>query len=302
VSLAFSEGVETSEFERAVLSDLDAGLSGRGLSACLDDATAARPPAAIVNVSGNPSSDESLDVEVRDAVTKKRVSREIDLQRVPSDGRPFAVALAIDELVWATWAELALNPEEARESDAPSEVVDAVEEELPTKSRGAWLGARGGLEIFPGQVTQIGGDAQFLAAISQRVALELALALRQGLSTEAGNGTVTSRSIGVAAGLRIELVSGDATALDLAFGARTSLFQFQGRAEAGAGARDFTAIAVDAQGTLHLRRRLFGPTSVDLGAGMGWPLRSVHAADDGADVSSVEGPEVLGRLGFWVEL
>lgn len=301
MSLSFTNGVETPDFERAVLDDLDAGLAGRGLSACLEGSAAARPPAAIVQVTGK-AADVSLTVEVSDQVTKKRVSRDIDLGRVPADGRPFAVALAIDELVWATWAELALAPKQERARDAPKEVVEAVEKEIPPSSRGVSLGARAAAELLPGELTQLGGDAQLLAALSERLSLEFTLALRQGLSTDSSHGTVTSRSIGVAAGLRLELVSGASSALDLALGARTALFQFQGRADDGAAAADFTAIAVDAQSALHLRQRIFDPLSLDVGAGVGFPLRTVHATDDGEHASSLAGLELLGRLGFWVEL
>ena len=63
---------------------------------------------ATVRVASSDQTSVAVSVEVRDAVTEKRVSRDVDLTRVPADGRAFAIALAVDELVWASWAEIAL--------------------------------------------------------------------------------------------------------------------------------------------------------------------------------------------------
>ena len=86
-------------------------LAGRGIAVCT-----ARPqgpasePLATLALAPSESGERSirLDIEVRDAVTAKRVGREIDLSSVPADGRPDVVALAADELLRASWAELAL--------------------------------------------------------------------------------------------------------------------------------------------------------------------------------------------------
>jgi hypothetical protein len=302
VSVNFAGGPWSPDFERSVMGDLDAGLEARGLSACPEPASSGRPPSAVVTISGNPRSDVALVVEVSDAVTKKRVSRDVDLKKVPSDGRAFAVALAIDELVWATWAELALEPAEAKRREAPREVVEAVERELPSQQASARIGARFGVEHFPGQLTQLGGDAVLLAGLSTRTFLEFALVLRQGLSTDAEHGAVRSRSLGVLSGLRLEAISGESFDLDVGLGARAALFQFQGRAEPGALATDFTGIGVDVRGMLDGRLLLSGPLSLEIGAGLGWPLRTVHAQDEGQDASSVQGPELLGTLGLLVDL
>lgn len=313
VSVVFARGEWTRDFEGAVLRDLDAGLAARGIAACRDESDdtsradgrrsgESREPAAVVTLRGQPGSDVSLSVEVTDSVTHKRVARGVDLSSVPSDGRAFALALAIDELVWATWAELALDPERERHRSAPVEVMDAVERELPRSDTISRLGLRGAVEHLPGELTLVGGDALFLPALSSRAAFELAASVRLGPPEAAPHGEVGSRALGLAMTLRYELVSSSAVALDVGLGVRALLLQFRAAADAGARARDFADLSVDARGLGYARVPLALPLSLELGAGLGWPLRTVVVTDAGSEVGGVRGPELLGSVGLLVDL
>lgn len=303
VQVVFERGEWTSGFERAVLNDLDAGLLARGIAAC-DSSSGERPPSAVVTLTGQAGSDVNLSVEVSDTVTHKRVGRDVDLGSVPSDGRAFALALAIDELVWATWAELALDPERERHQEAPPEVVEAVERELPRAepAPSPRLGARAAGEHFTAELTQLGADALFLAPLSPRFALEFAAGVRLGSAVQAPHGELRSRALGVASALRYELWASEALALDFGLGLRALLVQFRGTPEAGAGARDFTDLAVDARGLGYVRLPLFEPLSLELGAGVGTALRTVVPTDAGEAVGGVRGLQLLASLGVLVEL
>jgi hypothetical protein len=85
-----------------VRQELRAELSSRQVLLCdkMD-----RPMAHLdVRMSG-----DSAALVVRDAVTAKVVERTIELQPLAQDARPVAIALAIDELLRASWAELVLQ-------------------------------------------------------------------------------------------------------------------------------------------------------------------------------------------------
>src|SRR5690349_8587398 len=68
----------------AVLSDLQHTLATRGIAACSGDAhPAPAAPLATLTVDANPddAAKATVDIEVRDAVTHKRVRRDVDLSR-----------------------------------------------------------------------------------------------------------------------------------------------------------------------------------------------------------------------------
>jgi hypothetical protein len=221
---------------------------------------------------------------------------------VPSDGRAFALALAIDELVWATWAELAFDPKRQRHEPAPKELVEAVKREIPKPLALVRVGARGGLEYLPGELTELGGDAVFVAPLVPRLYAEVAAAVRLGLTRQAPHGELSARSLGLAGALRYELWSPGAVRVDLALGARAALIQFHAMPDAGAGARDFTDLAVDGRALGYARVPLAEPLELEIGAGFGWPLRTVVATDAGEAAGGVRGPELLASLGLLVNL
>ena len=95
----------------AVLSDLQHTLAGQGIAACSADAhpTAAPLATLAVELAAADAAKATVDIEVRDAVTHKRVRRDVDLSRIPDDGRAAAIAIESDELLRASWAEVALD-------------------------------------------------------------------------------------------------------------------------------------------------------------------------------------------------
>jgi hypothetical protein len=77
------------EAQRAtVLSDLQHTLAGQGIAACSGDAHPAAAALAMLNVDLSPEdkAKATVDIEVRDAVTHKRVRRDVDLSRIPTTG------------------------------------------------------------------------------------------------------------------------------------------------------------------------------------------------------------------------
>jgi hypothetical protein len=103
--------------------DFATELAHRGISLCDAESSAGREPAAVVGVQAN---DAAVTISLDDRVTHKRVARDLSLQGIPANGRALAVAIAIDELLRASWAELtlrrpgALEPEEDDSDDYDS--------------------------------------------------------------------------------------------------------------------------------------------------------------------------------------
>src|SRR5262245_3856248 len=144
-----------SEAQRAtVLSDLQHTLASQGIAACSGDAHPAAAALAMLNVDLSPEdkAKATVDIEVRDAVTHKRVRRDVDLSRIPDDGRAAAIAIEADELLRASWAEIALDTARARQAETRPQVVGTVGQVLAPAQVGdaGAVGARGVYERFFG--------------------------------------------------------------------------------------------------------------------------------------------------------
>ena len=203
VGEAAARGAGWSETQRAsVLSDLQHTLAGQGIAACSADAhpAAAALATLAVDLAAEDTAKATVDIEVRDAVTRKRVRRDVDLSRIPDDGRAAAIAIEADELLRASWAEVALDTARAREAQAAArpQVVGSVQQVLaPARAEsGGGLGARAAVEHYFGGTTLVGADGVGRVGLSPRLALEIAGALRLGPSVTAPHGQVSALARG----------------------------------------------------------------------------------------------------------
>jgi hypothetical protein len=308
VSLAFAQSNWPSGFGDKVLGDLRAGLDSRGIDACPGDSgPSTEPPLATVRIVALDQKSVAVSVEIRDAVTEKRVSRDVDLTRVPADGRPFAVAIAVDELVWASWAELALARKNRQTASAarkapPPEVVAGVASELPPSAPAPELGVRFAAEHYLGGQTLLGADAATLLPLGARFSLDFAAGGRAGLRTSAPHGDVLSSAIGVAAGGRYAFVRTALADVGLSLGLRAAVVRFRGAASLGFEESELSGLTLYGRGGAFALLRLAGPVGLDAALGAGAPFRSLEATDGGKVVTGVSGAEFFGQLGFTVEL
>jgi len=308
VSLAFAENRWPEGFAEKVLADLRAGLTARGIDACLDaNGSTPEPPLANVRVAGLDARSVAVVLDIRDAVTEKRVSRDVDLATVPADGRAFAVAIAIDELVWASWAEIALTrkqhpPPKKPARTVPREVVEGVTSELPRRGAPWRLGARFALEHYTAGETLLGGDAVILLPIAAEFALDFELGARAGLTTSAPDGQIRSSAFGGGAGLRYAFLRGRAGELGATLGVRAAFVRFRAEAEPGIDAMELSGLTLFARGGAFTNLRVAGPLAFDAAVGAGAPLRALEATDAGKVVTGVSGAELWGTFGFTVEL
>jgi hypothetical protein len=305
VSVAFDPAGFSPPFAERVLSDLRAGLANRGIDAC-PPGEGVGDPLASVKIASTTGPSVAVALEIRDAVTEKRVMRDVDLARVPEDGRAFAIAIAVDELVWASWAEIALakrGPKKKPRRAPPPEVVRGVEHDLPERDEPATrLGARGALEHFGGGQTHLGADATALFPFTERVGLELTLGLRQGRRVEAPHGHVLSSAAGLGAMLRITLLRALPLELSLFAGPRAGLARFTGRALPESRGTELSGLVLFLRGGVLAGVRVLGPLWVEANGGAGAPLRGLEAQDAGRVVSGVSGLELFGAVALMVEL
>lgn len=308
VSLTFAGANWPPRFEEQVLADLRPGLTSRGIDTCPDDSgPLTEPPLATVRVAAAEPTSVAVSVEVRDAVTEKRVSRDVDLARVPPDGRAFAIAIAVDELVWASWAEIALEktrraaPHPAK--PPPPEVVAGVERELPQRDeRNSVLVLRFAAEHYGGGQTQLGADLGALLPLAARLTLALDAGFRQGLRVSAPDGRVLSSAIGGDAALRFAVLHAAAGDAGVTAGARLAATRFRGAAGAPAHDAELSGLTAFARLGAFGSLRLGGALYLDATVGAGAPLRALEATDDGEVVTGVAGVELFGALGLGVAL
>ncbi|HEY3821903.1 MAG TPA: hypothetical protein VGL81_32275 [Polyangiaceae bacterium] len=285
---------------------LRAELASRHIDLCATVDAERPPPLATVEVSSGPDA-VTLGVEVRDAVTAKHVSRDVALGGVPADSRPLMIAVAADELLRASWAELALQTAPPPARVVPIEVTRTVTETLappvaPSSQR-LFLGVDGSLERFGSGTTLYGADARFGASLTPRLAAGLRLGLRSGAAVSAADGDVQPSAwiAGVAgsftvtppeyrwgvdavARFDVEHVSFAATPHGTATGSPGSDFALLGSLGPQAWLRIASTLRVGAEVLAVL------------------PLRPVEATDAHVSVAGIYGAGWSTQLGLWSAL
>jgi hypothetical protein len=155
-------------------------------------------PVATVSIT---KGETRVTIEVLDVVTSKRVSREVDPSSIPRDGRELALALAADELLRASWAELALTSAPAPAAPVPEAVqrtVDSSVHPAPSAAPRRPVGAIGVIlagEGFSGGQVLWGADARAEWLVTPRFKTTLRFGLRSGLPNQTQEGEVRASAI-----------------------------------------------------------------------------------------------------------
>jgi hypothetical protein len=247
-------------------------------------------------------------IVVRDPLTSKTVERTLSLQSVEAKARPRILAIAIAELVNASWVELATNP--ALEAPAPTAAGaperDAVRQTQRSKMRPVSLSiAIGGTA----RVFASGAPVAFGGTLRGTVApWGLARGVLVGLDA-----TLETASAVVPLGTADILLASGGASLVYAFGEPV-------RFELGGGARVGWANleGLAAPGTSTLRGNVDGPwggpmllaagsvgfarsARLRLGVESGYAVASVRGAVNGEPVVDVAGVWIMGALGIGFE-
>jgi hypothetical protein len=313
----------TAALRARVVEQLAADLRRHGLILCegegeADNSSRAGP---LAEIGLTLAPDSVLSLEVRDAVTDKRITRALPLGSVPRDALGLSVTLAAEELLHASWIEAALAPASAPSGAAvvvapPKPVPAAVRavnaEEIArmpqvaspepgsrtTTAAVAVLGAierSTGAQAASGQ-TDLGGDVRF--SYGGRLAVSARVGVREAPDVTSAHGTVRGSELLAGLGAAYAIVPRDAT-WGGEIGARVDALDvtFSGIPSGGAQPASGSRLGVLVGGALGGWGRLGGPWRVVAEAVVGAPVRAVTASDEGATATGVAGVSIGGALG-----
>ncbi|MEM9069695.1 MAG: hypothetical protein AAGE52_14380 [Myxococcota bacterium] len=286
----------------AIVAELRAALAVQDLDLCLDEAASRRPLAMLEIRAEHPT---RIQILVRDAITNKRVERDIDVSELAEDTRTLAIAIAADELVRASWAELAMADAPPPAMPPPPQVRSIVERSVapiadPTPTLPLWIDATVSLERYQGEELHLGGGLGIEMWVHDRVALRLGLGGRTGLRRTGNLGSVRSRALSSSLDLVVSLVgAGQGLQLVALGGGFVGWARFRSEAFEGASAADESGTFAGLRGGVGLRfatRRLRFLSDLFLGA----PIVGVRALDGDTRLSGAEGFTIFVRLGIGV--
>jgi len=278
---------------------LRAELASRRIDLCSEQGSHAAQAVATVEIARREGA-AAIVVQVRDAVTAKRVERDVDLDSIPRDGQPLTLALAADELLRASWAELALSTAPRPSTPVPravTETVDAALKPAQRAPRGAF-GALGVMEHYSGGQTLYGADLQGSLWITRRLSAGARLGLRSALSASAPDGDV--RATAFVAGLEAALTATPPAwrwGLDALLRFDLERLSYLAVPNAGASAPGGAATAFLAGAGARLSWTVAGPIRLMAEVLAEVPVRPVEATDSGGGVVGVEGVGVEAALG-----
>jgi hypothetical protein len=296
---------------RAVASELRAGLAPSHIDVCEAAGEPGSEPLARVTLTQE-GEQARYSLDVTDSVTQKRVGRDLSLDKLPADGRALALAVAAEELLRASWAELALRGVHRPDTAPPPEVRAVVERAAPAPLARSFtaIGARLALERFTGGQTHYGGDVFLALPLGTRAGVMAAGGARRALSVQAPHGSIGARALSGELGLSLPLLRLPALELGAFVSARVLWLRYEASAAgggaagvaAGAQASSRSGVAVVSRGGLVLAFGRHGVVRSYSTFGVGLPLRAFSASDSGTTVTGTSGVEVFGATGLAFEL
>ncbi len=308
VALAFDGGLDP-ELQREVLADLRSELASRRLTVCLTGDRSAH--AALAEVRVEDRGNQRIAIDVFDRATDKRVGRDLELSNVPPNGRALAVAIAIDELLRASWAELALRSERVERpgaathapppAPAPQPEVrvsePAVRSTLPlgfgaagtyTRSFDNYdaLGAVAVADLLLKRRLWVEGRAGFSSALKRKVA-------EGSVSVSGPVGALTLGACLPRKTRRLRLCLGLRTALEL--------LTFEGTSDTNAQGQSSLQTIVTSALVAHTRIRVYRALSLAFGAGAGSALFGARVSNGVRTLSRIDGLIIQTSIGLGVE-
>lgn len=241
----------------------------------------------------------AVQTEVADPITRKTLARTVSVKGLGARGPARALALAIAELISASWSELLLTPrppkpddERAERPEPTPEVVQQAVATLPavTPRDTLRLEALGSMRVLPGSdAVQWGGGARFVWASTARLGVLVDVVIDHTEVTRP-LGRLSIDSVSASAGPVVVFKPAAWLHLLAAVVGRFGAGRLVGTANdavlvAGgtvSGAWGGPAIAAGAGVRL-------GPFALGLAAEGGWSLVKLSATADGARVAGIDG-------------
>jgi hypothetical protein len=210
--------------------------------------------------------------------------------------------VAAEELLRASWAELALRGVHSAQTAAPPEVRAVVERATPPARRFTAWGARLGFERFLGGQTHYGADLFGSLPLGRIAGGLFAVGARRALSEQAPHGSIAASALSVEAGLSLTFLRLRGFDLGAFVSGRVLRVSFEPEAESGADARAQSGLAVTSRVGLALAFGSPGLVRSYSALGAGLPLKSFSASDSGGVVTGVSKLELFASTGLALEL
>ncbi len=241
-------------------------------------------------------------IRIEDAVTKKTVEREVDVADLPFDGRALSIAIAADELLRASWAEVSLHPEvENAKEPVPPVVRASVAPPSATLpfARATELGLRATINVHGGGQTHLGGALYVRRDLAAWITGEAFGYAREAVPVTATDGSIHAHAWGGGLSLDLHLLHAGAARFGVKAGAEIGYLLFEGTARPGAGEGTFGSVV--ASGHLGLIGAFDLPPLRVSAAILGLaPFRAASALDGVETATSVGGPGIEAALGAGV--
>ncbi|MCA9575044.1 MAG: hypothetical protein R3B40_18085 [Polyangiales bacterium] len=282
----------------ALRDHLTAELQARAIDLCVAE-TSERTVIAHVFLGVARHADGRVVATIRlgDHITDKRVERELDLTQMPSDARPLAVAVAADELLRASWAELAILDAPPLAMPAPDAVLTALAETMgpppppPPPPPEPWT-----VELHASVVglrfrhlTALGPEVGAQAWASHRLGFFARAQLLSGAREDAPTGSARSTRRGAQVGAVYALTPRDAR-IGCALEGGLGLFRMRFIPSADFGALEAAYQDVSVEAVLVARAWIdVGPLRLSLRVGGIAGLRAASAVDETMRVVSTYG-------------
>ena len=235
------------------------------------------------------------------------MGRDLALSSIPSNGRALAIAIAVDELLRASWAELALRSErserKARESSEHSESTDpeslvegrAEKTKLTFGVEGTYARSFDHYDAF-GAVSLVDVLLRRHAWVEGRAGFSSALKRKVPEGSVAVSGPMGALTLGAC-------LSRPARVSRLCLGVRTGLelLTFTGESDTSAKGKSALNSVVTSALVGQVRIRLLRRLSLTLGAGAGGALRGARVSNGSRTLSRIDGLLLQSSVGLGVE-
>jgi hypothetical protein len=262
-----------------------------------------KAPLANIHIVNSSAQQVGIEVRVEDAVTNKRVARQLDLRGLPPDVHAMTIALGAAELLRASWAEVKLRRSSASQRPVPSSVEQAVDEDVAQPPIRAAMGVHLAGEDFSRGLRQGGVDGTASLRLINAWHFTLRLGARQVLAVPASDGVVRGNAWLAGAGLVFLLTPPQAPA-SLGFASHIDVIRMQFFAEPRPGVTS-SALAstgflcgLGVLGALRLNQL----TQIEAELDTGGVLKGVNAKDGSQDVMAMNGAWWGASVGIGVKI
>jgi hypothetical protein len=301
---------------------LRADLGMRGIDVCVSVlASASSPnPKPIARVKLEikrtlvPAEAISATIAIDDAITNKRVERTLNLLPMPNDTRPLIVGVATDELLRASWTELAIEDAPAPTMAPPDVVRTAVASSLraegaaprslpaPARSERMDLSLGFTAAVYPGRRIAAGTALEAAYAMTGPVVATAHLGASYGFARSRPQAEASIDDLQIGLGLGLRFFDTQVWALRAALGGRALVGRYRATSEAGQPTQTGSAwsalLTADLQGDLRLGSALY----LYVGLGLRLPTRPLRAVANLDTVTAIESLGLTSTTGFGFRL